>query len=234
MTEEKKELPSNEIKKRDKRQAEAKAPAPMREQKPKPKKETPVKETRIEELKRPVVKSRVKKPSFFDKVKDTFINTDGNSVGHYVVWEVLIPALKDTAGDMVIQAVEMLLHGKTSGRSSRKTSASTRVSYQNYYRAPIRKPNQQDPQLRSPGLRTRLEAVIFDYEEEAEIVLDWMMECIEMYGHVTVADFYETAGLINYSEHTDNSWGWYSMGRSRIVRTRDGFQIIFPSPSRLE
>jgi hypothetical protein len=79
-----------------------------------------------------------------------------------------------------------------------------------------------------------LEGIAFESRGEAETVLDELVISLEEYESVTIADFYEKAGIENMIEFTDNGWGWTNLARARVIRTRDGYEIEFPLPQRLD
>lgn len=233
MTVDKEEFPSNTIREQRDR-SRAKTRIPVRETEKTPGGEVAVKRNIPN---RPAVTPRVRKQTFVSKMRSTFLGDDAGSVFRYVVMEVLIPAAKETIQDIVTKGIEMLLFGQSTGRD-RKSSGRGRgtvISYGNYYRGTRSvAPDRHSEALRSPGFRSRLSTVVFDYEAEAEEILDFLVDLIEEYSQVSVADFYEVAGLSGYSEYTDNSWGWTNLSRARIVRTRDGCEIDFPEPRRLD
>jgi len=226
MTEENEKFPSNSIKKRSQK------PAPMRENKPVPLGSI---EEGTKNLKKMTMgTAKVKKPSFTSKLKDTFFGDDANNVASYILWDVLIPALKDTIQDAVTKGIERMLFGGSRGSNSRvSSSGKSIVSYGNYYRGSRSPAQRPDKLVRAPGYNRRVDNVVFDYEEAAGEALELMHDLLEEYGQVTVADFYEIVGLPNYSEFTDNSVGWTNLTRVRIVPSRDGWQMIMPNPQPL-
>ena len=53
-----------------------------------------------------------------------------------------------------------------------------------------------------------------------------MDELISSYRVVSVADFYDLAGIT--PEYTDNKYGWTDIRSANIVRVRDGYMIKLP------
>lgn len=184
----------------------------------------------------------LRKESFWTKAKKSVLGEGASEVGTYVFWDVLIPAVKDTLQDIVTKGIEMLLFG-TDDRSYRRTRDNTRrrsgpiVQYGSHYSSTDRyertAPRRTEP-LRSPGYNDRLSRVTFKYEKDARQVIEFLDELIQVYGSVSIADFYEAAGLASEIAYTDNSWGWMSLGACRVVRTPHGWEIIFADPERLD
>lgn len=218
---------------------ERKPRVPTRETGPvRDREEEPVEEEQVRKIiKYPEVQSvRVKKPTFLSKVGDIFFGNNPDSVAHYVVWDVLIPAAKDTVQDMVTKGIEMLLYGESTGRPRRRSRGGSRqsrtvISYGNYYGRKQRAPEEK---LRSPGPRKQVEQVLFGYAEEAQEVFEVLLEILDQYGQVTVAEFYEVSGLPAESDYIDTGWGWKNLSRAKVIRTREGYSIAFPEPIRLD
>jgi len=233
------EYPSNSNSKRD-----GKPQVPTREKRPAPK-ERPVDE--IIDVERTVrtanVTPRVRKESFIKRSIRSLFGSEPDGVVSYVLWDVLIPAAKETVQDMVTQGIEMFLFPDSSrrrrSRSSSRSGSRGVVSYGNMYRndsnpppwqrdRSSRKASSIPNRTRSVGPKSRLQDVVFETGGEAQEVLAIMSEILEQYGEVTVADFYDVAGLQNHAEATDNSWGWTDLQNTGISRTRDGYVISFP------
>lgn len=234
MSVENEEYPSNTMRERDKPTRRKKPAVPMREGEPKevtvssrpPKKDLSG---------APKANVRLKKESFVSKMQKSMFGEGASEVGTYVFWDVLIPAAKDTIRDIVTKGMEMWLFGSDSRRRSGSRRSGPIIHYDSYSRE--RRPSRATvdyPRRREGRYSNRLSEVVFSYEEEASEVLEFMLDILEKYNSVSVADFYEIAGLAAESDYTDNSWGWYDLRRTRTVRTRDGFEIIFPEPERLD
>lgn len=161
-------------------------------------------------------KAKVKKKS---KLSDIFMAEDIKNVRSYVLMDVLIPTIKDAIADIVKGGTDMILYGE-SRRSSNSTPASL-VSYRSYYNS-----NNKPAERVRTSTPYKYNNVIFETRGEAEEVLSKMDEMIETYQLVSVADFYEMAGLP--SEFTDNKYGWTNIRNAEPVKVRDGWVIKLP------
>lgn len=160
--------------------------------------------------------AKVKKKS---KLADIFIAEDVKNVKSYVLMDVLIPTIKDAISDIVKGGIDMILYGESRKRSN-STPASS-VSYRSYYNSnnkPVERVRTANPY--------KYNDVIFETRGEAEEVLSKMDEMVERYQLVSVADFYDMAGLS--SEFTDNKYGWTNIRNAEAVRVRDGWVIKLP------
>lgn len=181
-------------------------------------------------------KVRIKKKSAFQKFLGSIIGGDsGENVGEYILSDVLVPAAKSTIQDMVTSGIEMLLFGETSGRRGvrRDRDRGTKVSYGSYFKNDRYDRDRRETR-RVPGYHNRLEGISFESRGEAETVLDALVDLLDEYESVSIADFYEQASLENMIEFTDNGFGWTNLARARVIRTRDGYEIEFPRPQRLD
>ena len=155
-----------------------------------------------------------------NKFMSNVIAEEAGDVKNYIVMDVLIPAIKKAVVDMVTNGIEMVMYGST-GHSSSKSKGS-RVSYRSYYDDDRR--DRDRPRYR--GSEFDFDDIIFDSRGEAEMVLDNMIDILDRYKVVTVADYYDLCG--ERCSHTANKFGWTTLGSSSVVRIRDGYTIRLP------
>ena len=75
--------------------------------------------------------------------------------------------------------------------------------------------------------------VSFGSRKEAANVLHRLADILDQYGTVTVADFYDEAGL-NDSYYSSAHYGWKDIGDAYVVKVRSGWSISMPDPIKLE
>jgi len=174
-------------------------------------------------VKKPAVKQ---KKSLGKKFREVFLGDETQSVGDYVIHDILVPALKSMFNDMVSGGVEMMLFGERSNRRSNiaRDRGRSYVSYSNYYRSDDRR----DRRDISPTTRSRhdFDEIVFDSRGEAEEVLSHMVDLTIEYGMVSVADFYELSGI--EAQFTDNKYGWTNLRDACTDRTRNGYVLRLP------
>lgn len=177
---------------------------------------------------KPVVKSKVtvKKPTVFDKIKTAFIGDGGGSLGDFVIYDVLIPAFKNTISDLGVGIIQEIFGGGNRGRVGGvyRDRGRSYVSYNSL------STTRQQPRSGSYAGQSRhqFDNIIFRSRGEAEEVLRAMAETVLQYGAVSVRSFYELSGLEGY--FTDEAYGWYNLEGAYVDRTRDGFVIALPRP----
>lgn len=163
-------------------------------------------------------KVKVKKKTGLQKMAGAMFAEDAEKVKSYILMDVLLPTIADGITDVLKKSIDAIFGRKSSGRDSR----SSKVSYRSYY---------DNPDSRGTSTKARsvydYDDIIFDSRGEAEEVLDRMDELVELYGNVSVAEFYDLAGIS--SEYTSNKYGWTNIHTAKIVRVSgDGYMIKLP------
>lgn len=171
-----------------------------------------IEKKKVEKVVRGTVKT--KKKSELGKLGDIFISEDASNVKSYIFMDVLVPAIKKAAYDIVTDGLSMFLYGSTNGKSR----TDSKVSYRNYYDEPRNRSNNQ--------VRTRFDYddIIYESRGEAERVRSQMEEMIDRYQVVSVADMYDAAGLT--APYTANKYGWTNIRTAEPVRVRGGGYIL--------
>lgn len=176
------------------------------------------KEEKREELK-PVADGKIKKPSFKQRLIDSFMMTTVDDIKEAIVWQWLVPGLKNLSENIV----HMILfggNGSPNYSNSRRGSGLGDIPYNRMYRGDRSK----DEYL--PSYRNRQPEVVMDSYDKAKAVLDAMVNEAEKYQRVTVKDLCTLANLP--SDYAKSNWGWRNLTGSDIVQVRDGYLIKLP------
>lgn len=170
-----------------------------------------------------------KKKSLGRRFVDTFFK-DGESITDirtYLVEEVLVPAIKENIADMINGAVGMLFFGEARRRSGNRSQGPTRVNYGGYFNGGGNDRRERMAQsTRNRNERQSLDDFLFESRADAEQVQDEMLELLDSYGQVTVADYLDMLGIS--SEFTDNKYGWTNLNGMRVVHARGGYRLELP------
>lgn len=159
---------------------------------------------------------RTREKSLGRKFSETFLAEDLNSVKGFIIFDVIVPAIKETVSNVVSNAVEMLLFGDV--RSVGKKKNETYTSYSNYYK----KDNRRDRGKSASVYNYR--EIIFDSRGEAEDVLGNLVDIAYEYGSASIADLYDLVGVTG--SFTDNRKGWSNLASAKVCRARGGGYII--------
>lgn len=171
------------------------------------------------------------------RFKGIFFGGEFKSAMRYVVSDVIIPAIRNTIFDVAIRGSERVIYGEKGQRRYGGSINDPRRPHFSYnqistppksqYRStilPDTTPSYSQQQGR--GRRPEGQDIVIVSREEAELVLEAMVDILEKYDEVSVADLNELLGLP--SAHIDNKWGWTNLGRSGIRQIREGYLLELP------
>lgn len=167
-----------------------------------------------------VTGARTKNRSGLRKFTDVFVPDDVSNVKSYILFDVLVPAIKKAISDIVTNGVDMLLYGET--RNKKNGGKASKIAYSSYFDRPS---DDRLPSRRYMSSFTNVNIVV-DSRRDAEDILKRMSEIIDTYEWASLADLYDLAGLDH--NHTDNKYGWTSVANAQVKRGRDGWEIIMP------
>ena len=165
------------------------------------------------------------------RIAKTFTGDDSKTVGHFVLFEVILPAAKQMIVDAGSQGLERMFYGE-SGRGMRSANGG-RPQYNAYNRVvPNGKTN--DPRGISQKARAShdFREIIFETRGEAEKVSDDLSGHVEQYDSATVSDLYDLVGVTGTFQ--DDKWGWYDLRDTRIRRVKEGYLLELPRPQPIE
>lgn len=167
------------------------------------------------------------------KIADTFTGDDAKSVGHYLLFEVMLPAAKNLIFDVITQGSERTLFGDVRGRiRPTQQGAGRRNDYVPYNQA-ASKPVGPERTMSSRGRATHdFDEIILPDRGEAQAVIDGMFETLQRYQVVTVADLYALVGISG--NFTDNKYGWDDLSGASILRIRGGYLLDLPKAELLD
>ena len=182
------------------------------------KKTAPTDEKKIQ--KRVSKPAKTKKKGELRKIAEEFIVDDVKNIKTYVITDVLIPTIKDTIWDILTNTLDMFLFNGTKDHRKRGKS-SPKISYRDYY-------DSKNDRGRNYEIRDRFDYddLEFDSRGEADAVLTGMLETIDQYGVVSVADMYDMADVT--APYTGNRYGWTSLRLAEVVRVRNTYIIKLP------
>jgi hypothetical protein len=173
----------------------------------------------------PVVKGEVKmaKKSFGQKFKGVFFGGEFRNAMRYVTAEVLLPALRNLMVDTTTKGVERMVYGESTSMRRRPTAYGSRTQYS----SPMRRDAPYIPDQRPiRQVRRDTNDVILANRDEAEQVLERLIDIVDKYDVASVADLYDLLRLP--SSPVDNKWGWTYLNTTEIRQVRDGYLLDLP------
>lgn len=187
-----------------------------------------VKEKKLEKIVQGEVKKT--KPSFLKKMGAVFFSDtmDEEDLRSYLIFDYLVPTIKDTVVDMGKMLLDAIFYGSTSTRKKSSGNKPYKVSYSSYYDNDKKPAKPEDRRASSYNF----DDIVLNSRADAEQTLDMLIDLTREYGQVSVADFCDLVGVD--SNFTDNKYGWSDLSRTTISRTRDGYIINLPKPTYLD
>jgi hypothetical protein len=176
----------------------------------------------------------VRKKSVGKRFKDVFFGGDFKDSMRYTAADVILPRLRNLVLDAGFSALERMLFGGSSVSRRRPTEYRPRTQYN----APIsRIHDPRDPRPdrvmlpdQPPHLVRRSRRDVSDFalysREQAELVLERLVDIIDKYDVASVADFYELCG--QPTSYIDNDWGWSYLNNVEVRQVREGYLIDLP------
>lgn len=199
-------------------------------------KKTPAEERPVVQAVVPVGAATVRKKGVGAKLREQFVGDSAQSVGQYLLLEVLMPATKNLIFDLGREGLQRLLFGGSRPASSVVSSVvgGVRTSYSSFSK-PAQGP--QTTIMPTPGgneaPRNVLDfsGVVLPSREDCVKVLDVLSDLIESYGQATLNDFYACIGQT--TDFTTVRYGWQSLGQAHVRPVREGYYLELPRPTIL-
>lgn len=183
------------------------------------------------------VKTVVRDKPMRRRVAEAFVSDERGNIKDHVIFDVVIPAIKNAICDVITDGITMFLFGDKKRR--RVGDGPVRTSYGSFWASSITETNRRTEVSASPARSSmgRYMDAAWESKDEANEVLDQMTEIFGEYKVLTVADFF---GLIddpkNFPiESVHNKWGWKSLSEARVEKVGSGlWGITLPRPQHLD
>ena len=179
-------------------------------------------------------KFKIEKKPLMKRIVDFLFSDKIDSIGNYITYDVLGPAIRDLIYKSIIGAAGMAVYGSvrdTANPLERKYGSAPRD-----YSALSRAPQGQfysNPSVPVGGqYNVGLYDITHDSKDIAEYYLDRLKVRIATYGKARVKDFYEDVGYTPPSSNwAVEGLGWYNLDDVHCVPTSNGRWLIdFPRP----
>ena len=118
-----------------------------------------------------------------------------------------------------------MLNG-TTGKTA-KGANKTYVSYANYYNR-----DREKTISSRPGSSYSVDNMVFERRDEAEEVLNQLIELIDVYGEAKVADLFELCDMT--TSPNDFKYGWTELGKGTVNHINGGYELVLPKAKLLE
>lgn len=164
------------------------------------------------------------------KFKNIFFGGDAKQAAMFVISDVALPGLRNLLFDAVTEGLRKMVFGEAA-RGPRRGPQGPIIDYRSRFNTTIRP---YDTRYESPinaysrvrQNRHEINDVILGTREEAELVIERMMDVIDKYDVVALAALYELLGL--ETSPIDFKWGWTNLVSAQVRQIRQGYLIELP------
>lgn len=172
-------------------------------------------------------KIEIKRKRTIDRLAETFIGKDVGSVRDYIIFDVVIPAIKNAIVDACSNGIRMLL-GVDNG--SRRKGDDYDTPYSTYYKSNRRDNNRNDTARRHT--RDDYRDIVFTSEDGARDAIRKLKTRAYQYNTTSVAD-YKDILQITSGDFQENYWGWSKEEIDRLAErgprhVSDGWVLDLP------
>lgn len=181
----------------------------------------------------PVAKGRVH-ASIGTTVARSIFADSLKGVGNYILHDLLIPGIRDMIQSVVVGGIERALYGESAprpyrpytgysapARQARPMGWTSRTNYS------AQTPTTVDASPRPPSWAD----LVVPSRQEAEDVLQALLDLSERYGTASVGDLFSLAGMS--TTHTDETWTWSpdDVNKGDVQMRRGGYGFNLPQPT---
>lgn len=170
-------------------------------------------EKEIEAVVQGPVKRR--KQSLSKRFQNLVFGGDAKDAASSVFFETLIPSAKDMMVAALQELPELIFYGDRASRGRRPGRGGW---------TPYRDAADRKGMSHRGRMMHEFDEIVHETRPEAEEVLDRMLDLLDRFNAVSVADFYNLCNTS--SSPADRNWGWTSLAGADVVRARGGGYVV--------
>lgn len=166
------------------------------------------------------------------KFLQAYAGDSAQSVGQYLLMDVIVPGTKNIISDLVTQGINRLLYG-TSRPSQGVNSSLGGRGYGKFFNGGANNQTQSGPTVHrvQQSATQQFSEIILETRSDAELVIDELRSLIEAYGNAKVSNLYALIGKTG--DFTNQSMGWTNLSRAGVIQIREGYLLDLPKPEIL-
>lgn len=190
----------------------------------------------------PVVSERgtIKKKTFGQKLRETFIAADISNVGDYLVREILVPTAKDVFVSSIKNTLSMLVYGEPDRSSYRRRDGGPYIrdydgyyNYGSYYNADSRRRRSSidaGPSVSNSSYIPNSGNIEIWYPNypEAIDVLAYLRDGLCSHSCVTMSNLYELSRMSDMITPECNSRGWTDLSAAYVKQEGGSGILVLP------
>lgn len=182
----------------------------------------------------------VRKQSGIGRFFRQLIAEDLSTCRRTFVDDIVVPFVQDGLSGIFHDGIDLLIYG-TKGRRRGRSSGlfgNQKKDYTKFGRSSIfsgssiRRSRDEDDDDDEEARAYGQNLIIFKSRAKAEDVSNALMDALDQYEAVSVADLYSMAGISNLvGSFTDRNWGWTKINDIKVRRARGGgYTLDLPEP----
>lgn len=178
-------------------------------------------------------KVTTRKPSLPERMKNAMMAEDAQTIGQYVLRDIILPEFKSLLRQVIVGATDRTLWGAGGTRARGRAGdrgRNERVMYNDVVTRG-REPEPRRAMSREAQARHDFREVILDSRQEAVEVLEALTERVRKYGFTSVSDLYDICGVTG--SYADQRWGWSDLRDADIIDYRGSWMLDLPKPEPL-
>ena len=185
-----------------------------------------------------------KNPSFKEKLRRSFVKEDIKDIRDYVIFDVVIPSIRKSIFDTIVGTAAQIFGvsvPRSFGYSSDGRYNGGRLTpHERQYRdyTSIQRSRQlasEEPRLARYD-RFYVTDYPFVYKEDADSVLEQLMDICDYQGWVSVSQFFNIADpdgtIAGKNPYTNSNYGWHSIDNASVKFIQDYGYVINLPPAR--
>ena len=179
----------------------------------------------------------IRKKSLGRRFKDVFFAGDFKRARDYVISDLIIPNIQDMIWGVIAKGSERIIYPESRRQASRGSGLfAPRIQFN----TPVRRDPREAQGIFAPAPQTRSSAkqrydlgeLILGSREEAQLVVEQLLEYIDKYDVATLGDL---KGMMGHEAHfVDEEWGWLNLADVQIKHISQGYLVELPDPEHIE
>lgn len=194
----------------------------------------PKKEEEPREPVQKIVEGKVttRKQPWWKRAARNMVAEDAQSVGDWILTDVIVPAAKNLILEIVIGSTERTLLGGSRNRRGVRGGLRGEITGLRSTRYDQMGPGEPRRMLsRETRARHDFDEVVLDSRSEAIAVVEDLIARVIRYGAASVADLYDLVGVTG--SFADQRWGWTDLSTADVRQSRGGWLLDLPQPEPL-
>jgi hypothetical protein len=168
-----------------------------------------------------------RRPPWYKRFGRSLIADDAQSMGDWIMVEIILPAVRNLISDTVKGSTDRILYGTS--RARRSGLVGDRPGLRTRYDRISSDPGEPRRMLsRESRARHDFDDVVLSTHAEAVDVVEALIARVERYGAASVSDLYELVGVTG--SFADQRWGWTDLRDADVRQVRGGFLLDLPRP----